>query len=124
MKQRLKYVLVIAGVALLLLLLANFNARVAELNRLRRTHQQVSTQLVSLQETQMVLQTQVAYATSEAAVLEHAYQEDRMVRPGDVLVVPLAPSASTPTPTPFVATISRQRAPWEYWFALFFGESP
>ncbi len=124
MRQRLKYVLVIIGVALLLLLLANFNARVAELNRLRRTHQQVSTQLVSLQETQMVLQTQVAYATSEAAVLEHAYQEDRMVRPGDVLVVPLAPPASTPMPTPFVVTASRQRAPWEYWFALFFDESP
>ncbi|GAB4536023.1 MAG: hypothetical protein Fur0018_26550 [Anaerolineales bacterium] len=124
MKQRLKYVLIFAGVVALLFLLSDFNARMAELNRVRQIHRQVSTQLESLEGTQAALQTQVAYATSDAAVIEHAYQDDRMVRPGDVLIVPMVPAAVTPAPTSAVVVTPRAREPWEYWFALFFGQSP
>ncbi len=124
MKKRLKYVLIAAGLAVLVMLLSDFNTRVAELNRLRREHEQVATQLSGMQGTQTALQTQVAYATSDAAVLEHSYEEYRMVRPGDVLVVPVAPGESTPSPALPVPTETASHAPWEYWFALFFERIP
>ncbi len=124
MKSKLKYALIAIGLAILVVLLSDFNARIAELNRLRREHEQVATQLAGMQGTQAALQTQIVYATSDAAVLENAYEEYRMVQPGDVLVVPLA--AETATPTPIVPTASEPvtHAPWEYWFALFFEETP
>ncbi len=124
MKSKLKYALIALGLAVLVVLLGDFNARIAELNRLRREHEQVATQLAGMQGTQAALQTQIVYATSDAAVLENAYEEGRMVRPGDVLVVPLAAETATPVPAQPAAGEQRQHAPWEYWFALFFGETP
>ncbi len=125
MKSKVKYVLIAVGLAVLVMLLSDFNARIAELNRLRREHEQVATQLAGMQGTQAALQTQIVYATSDAAVLENAYEENRMVRPGDVLVVPLGGVTATPTPVlPVSPQAAEEHAPWEYWFALFFEETP
>ncbi len=124
MKRRAKYILAVGGLVVLVMLLGDFNARIAELNRLRREHEQVATQLAALQETQTALKTQVAYATSEAAVLQNAYEEERMVRPGDVLVVPLSPAVETPVPAVPPRQTPARYENWEYWLALFFGKTP
>jgi len=124
MKRRVKYILAVGGLVALVMLLGDFNARIAELNRLRREHEQVATQLAALRETQTALQTQVAYATSEAAVLQNAYEEERMVRPGDVLVVPLPPAVQSAAPPAPPLQMPAHYEKWEYWFALFFGKTP
>ncbi|RMF41932.1 MAG: hypothetical protein D6755_12045 [Anaerolineae bacterium] len=124
MKRNAKYLLIVVGLVVLVLVLGDFNARIAELNRLRREHEQVATQLAALESTKVALQTQVAYATSDAAVLQNAYEQERMVRPGDVLVVPLPAEQSTPTPVPALPDAPEHHENWEYWYALFFGETP
>jgi len=114
-----KYALIITGLVLLAFLVMDFNTRIAALRRLTLEKEAVSAQLVSLQQTNAALQTQIAYATSEAAVEDWAYEEGNLVRPGDNPVVPIAPPGGTPivTPTP-VETITTVNN-WEMWLWLF-----
>jgi hypothetical protein len=72
--------------------------------------------------TQQNLQTQMAYATSEAAVLEWAYQEGKWVREGDVPIVPLAEPGSAPEPTPAPAATAVPESNLEIWLSLFLDE--
>ena len=93
-----KPVLILVGFAVLVFLVMDFNSRMAELRRLTAEKEDVSARVTSLVETQDSLETQVAYATSEAAVYYWAYNFEHLGKEGDVLVVPIQPEGST-TPT-------------------------
>jgi len=112
------------GLALVLvvivLMLADFNNRVLELNRLTTQQELVASQATALFATQQALETQIAYATSIQAVEEWAYEEGRMTQNGDVLVVPLPGSEMLPTPTATPIPQETPLANWEVWWALFF----
>jgi hypothetical protein len=95
-----KPVLIVIGFAVLVLLVIDFNSRMAELRRLTAEKEDVSARVTSLVETQVSLETQVAYATSEAAVYYWAYNFEHLGKEGDVLVVPIQPEGSVPQPTP------------------------
>ncbi len=115
-------IILFAGILVLMLMVIDFNARLEELNLLRKHEQGVSTQATQAVQTQVALQTQVAYAGSDQAVEDWARGEGHYVQPGDQLVVPVggpgtAPSAAesaTPQPTPVPN--------WQVWWNLFFGE--
>ena len=99
----------------------DFNARLEELNLLRKQATIVSTQAAQAVETQQALETQVALAGSDQTVNEWARTEGHYVQPGDVPVVPvgvpgtpLAAAPPTPLPTPMPN--------WRIWWNLFFGE--
>jgi hypothetical protein len=100
-------------------LVMNFNSRTADLNRLTSEHQLVKAQRDIRQNTKAALEEQIAFATSEAAVYQWAY-ENHMVRPGDFPVVPVQPPQITvmPTPRPVVAAPAPKN--WERWMMLFF----
>ena len=87
---------------------------------MRDKHEVVALQVTNMVLTQVYLETEIAYATLEQAVHEWAYQEGRMARDGDVLIVPIPPAEITTTPmvveTPMVEVVS----PWRVWWALFF----
>jgi len=117
-----RHALIIAGVAILALLVMDFNSRVGDLRRQSAQKQRVSAELAGQEQTQAVLQTQIAYATSEAAVVEWAYNEGNLVRPGDNPVVPLAPQGSTPVPTPRPVVTPERVSNLEVWLWLFFDE--
>jgi len=97
----------------------DFNSRMAELRRLTAEKQDVSARVTSLVETQVALETQVAYATSEAAVYYWAYNFEHMGREGDVLVVPIQQEGLTPqaTHTPVITPEVIQN--WQVWMSLF-----
>ncbi len=109
----------VAGFAILVLLVIDFNNRMAELRRLTAEKDDVSARVTSMVETQESLETQVAYATSEAAVYYWAYNFAHLGKPGDVLVVPMEAAGSTPqaTPTPEVTPEVIQN--WQVWLSLF-----
>jgi hypothetical protein len=115
-------VLVMIGILALVFIVLEFNRRLEELNMLNRQNQIIQTQATQALQTQAALQTQVAYAGSEAAVEEWARMDGHYIQDGDLPVVPVgepgaAPiEASTPTPVP------TQPANWEVWWNLFFGE--
>jgi hypothetical protein len=112
-------VLILGGFAVLVLLVMDFNSRMAELRRLTAEKEDVSARVTSLVETQVSLETQVAYATSDAAVYYWAYNFQHMGRPGDVLVVPIQPEGSLPQPTPTPVITPEVIHNWQVWLSLF-----
>jgi cell division protein FtsB len=114
---------VIIAVLVLVLLLMNFNQRMVLLSKLRGQEKVLVEEYANLQATQSALETQIAYANSDAAVEEWAREEGHMVQSGDVPIV-LLPGSSvslqpTSVPTPEVVDRVEQ---WEIWWELFFGD--
>ncbi|GAB4581823.1 MAG: hypothetical protein Fur0022_45740 [Anaerolineales bacterium] len=122
LKNHLRKILIGALLVIIILLMAEFNNRMTELNRLTEQRDRAAAQITSLVQTQVALGTQIAYATSVSAVEQWAYEEGKLIRPGDNPVVPLA-SGETQNPTPVPASpiqAGEVVENWEVWFALFF----
>jgi uncharacterized protein (DUF58 family) len=113
--------LLVVGISVLAVLVMDFNSRMAELRRLTAEREIVRERMEGLERTQAALQTQIVYATSEAAVNRWAYEDGHMVRPGDNPVVPVAPSNVTPAPTPTPAVTPVAVSNWQRWLSLFIG---
>jgi adenylate cyclase len=113
-----KPALIIIGFIVLVLLVMDFNNRMAELRRLTAEKENVSARVTSLVQTQLSLETQVAYATSEAAVYYWAYNFERLGKEGDVLVVPIQQQGSLPQPTPTPAVTPQVIHNWQVWLSL------
>ncbi len=114
---------VIIAVLVLVVLLMNFNQRMVLLSKLRGQEKVLVEKYANLQATQSALETQIAYANSDAAVEEWAREEGSMVQSGDVPII-LLPDTSeslqpTAIPTPEVVDRVEQ---WEIWWELFFGD--
>ena len=116
-----KYALLIGGVILMALLVMDFNSRMAELRRLTAEREIVAGRLNNQLQTQAVLKTQIAYATSDNAVADWAYEDGHMVRPGDNPVVPVQSTQMVTIPTPLPAPTQQVMSNWERWLALFLG---
>jgi hypothetical protein len=115
----LKPVVILAGFAVLVFLVMDFNSRMAELRHLTAEKEDVSARVTSLVETQDALKTQVAYATSEAAVYYWAYNFEHLGNEGDVLVVPIQAPGYTPEPTPTPVVTPEVIQNWQVWVSLF-----
>ncbi|MEN6530010.1 MAG: hypothetical protein ABFC97_09180 [Anaerolineaceae bacterium] len=118
----LKKIALIAGAVILFFLVMDLNSRLNELSRLTEQRNDAATAVAKLEGTLQVLQTQHAYAGSQGAVEEWAYNEGHMVRPGEQLVIPISPPGTTPEPV-FVPTPTVQPVEnWEIWLALILGD--
>jgi hypothetical protein len=115
-----KYVVLVVSLVLLAYLVMDFNSRTAELNRLRAEQEAISTRLESRESTKSALAVEIAYATSEAAVAQWAYQ-NHMAKPGDFVIVPVNPVQVTPTPAPKPTVVVTPVSNIQHWLALFFG---
>jgi hypothetical protein len=113
-----KPVLILIGFAVLILLVMDFNNRMAELRRLTAEKEVVGARVTSLVQTQASLETQVAYATSEAAVFYWAYNFEHLGEEGDVLVVPIQVEGSQPQPTPTPEITPEVIQNWQVWLSL------
>lgn len=120
-RRGLRTIVIVIGLVLLATMVMDFNSRMADLHRLSEERERVSQELLSYTQTQAALKADIAYATSEAAVAEWAYQNGHMIRPGDLPVVPIVSEQVTPTPTPRPVVTPTVVANWERWMALFFG---
>ncbi|HEX8991790.1 MAG TPA: hypothetical protein VF784_08930 [Anaerolineales bacterium] len=115
-------VAVFAGIFILVLMVIDFNARLQELNMLRKHAQTLSTQATQGVQTQAALQTQVAYAGSNQAVEDWARTEGHYIQPQDQPVIPVGQPGSAPIQTPVPATTPTAMANWQVWWNLFFGQ--
>jgi cell division protein FtsB len=118
-----RYFILIVGVGILVLLVLGFNNRITMLRRLEEEASEVSTDVEMLERTHTVLETQIAYATSAAAVEEWAYEEARMIREGDHLIAPISPQESTPKPSILEMPEVQSLENWQIWKTLFFDSS-
>lgn len=108
------------GVFVLILFVIEFNSRLEELNHLNDQRDQARILATEAMQTQMALQTQVAYAGSTEAVEEWARTEGHYLQEGDQPVIPLGVPGSEPvivnTPVPSPTPMQN----WEIWRTLFF----
>jgi len=109
------------GILLLLfLLLMGLSARVNELNQLTEQYQMMVTDVSALRATNSYLETQVAFASSDEAVDEYAREYGMMVKPAEILVIPISPNKPTPT-TEISQVVTIETVPnWRIWYQLFF----
>ncbi len=118
----LRRALIAAGVVILVIMVIDFNRRVENLDTLNKQDQAVQSQATQAMQTQVSLQTQVAYAGSTPAVNDWARTEGHYIQPGDQPVVPIGQPGSVPidsnTPTPQPTPMPN----WQVWWNLFFGE--
>ncbi|MBL8062600.1 MAG: hypothetical protein JNK32_06250 [Anaerolineales bacterium] len=109
-----------AGVFLLILLVIEFNNRLEELNHLNEQREEVRVMATQAMQTQIALQTQVAYAGSTEAVEEWARTEGHYIQEGDQPVIPIGLPGSEPaivnTPIPTPTPMQN----WEIWWTLLF----
>jgi cell division protein FtsB len=115
-------VAVFTGIFVLILMVIEFNARLEELNRLTGQREEVRAAATQAMQTQVALETQVAYAGSTAAVEEWARTEGHYIQEGDQSVVPVGQPGSQPlivnTPTPTPTPMQN----WQVWWELFFSK--
>jgi hypothetical protein len=122
MKFKWRNVLIVVGLIVAVVLLIDFNRRMEELNRLSAKLEAVQSEGTAIMQTQEALVTQVAYATSDAAVEQWAY-ENKWVRVGEHPVNIVTNGDVTPTPVPPAVTPSVSPPNWRIWWEMFFGSS-
>ncbi len=117
-----RQIVTIVVIVIAFFLMVDLNTRLSELFRLTGQLERMQTQVVNLQNTEQALRKQLNYATSDAAVEEWARGDSHMAQPGDMVIIPVAPTGVTPTPTPFITPTPQSYENWEVWKALFIGE--
>lgn len=115
-------VFTIVGILVLVLMVIDFNRRLEALNILNKQAGQVRIQATQAMQTQMALETQVAYASSDAAVEEWARSEGHFVQDGDLPVVPIGQPGSGQTQSSEPTPVPTPMPNWLVWWDLFFGE--
>lgn len=113
-------VAVFIGIFILILLVIEFNSRLEELNRLNDQREEIRTVATQAMQTQLALQTQVAFAGSTAAVDEWARTEGHYVQEGDQPVIPIGQPGSEPVVVSTPLPIPTPMQNWEVWWKLFF----
>jgi len=113
--------LAVAAVILFFLVL-DLNNRLNELSRLSEQENKALIVVAELQTTLVFLETQVAFANSEGAVEQWAYNEGHMARPGEKIIIPLSPAGTTPQPIFESIPIPTSVPNWQIWLALISGK--
>jgi hypothetical protein len=120
MKIKWRNILIVIGLIVAVVLLVDFNHRMEELDRLSTQLNSVRAEATAIVQTQNALAGQVAYATSDVAVEEWAY-DNKMVRPGEHPVSVVSGTDATPTPEPTLVPSGGEMPTWRIWWELFFG---
>jgi len=113
--------LVVGGLLFMILLVTDFNSRMAELTRLRAQKVEELQYREELLATQYVLQTQIAYASSDQAVEEWAREQERAALPGDFPVIPLADPNYQPPEEEVPEIQPEEHTHWENWMLWLIG---
>ena len=113
------YLFIALGLALLVLLVRDFNNRMVELRRLTLEKDRRAATVTSLVSTRTHLETQVALATAGLLYEQVAREQLKLSDPGDYTIeLEEAPGESPETIQPVLPVI-QPVARWELWLALF-----
>lgn len=113
----------IVVIVILVFLMMDFNNRMSTMIRLNNEEAGLQTRIAELEATQVKLNDQIAYATSELALEEWARESNRMINEGDHPIILLQPGNYIPQPTPTLQTEIKNRSRLDIWKELLFGDS-
>ena len=114
-----------------LLLAINFSGRIAAGQQINAKLEDIQGKIATLQIKATALKSELNYITSDAFVIQWAHTEGKMVRPDEVLLIPV-PGATPigPTPAPQPTVVAQNPRPetdtsnWQLWWQLFFDSPP
>jgi cell division protein FtsB len=116
---KLQWIFVIL-LSILFIMVMGLNSRLAEFFQLTSQKKEMQLRINNLESTQFALQTQIAYSGSEKSVEEWARTYERMIQPGDQVIIPLSLKNVTPEIN-YLATPAAQKSDnWQIWWDLFF----
>ncbi len=118
-----------AILAIGLFLAIGLSQRITAGQPLQDAYERVEGEIAVLQQEQAALMATRDYVQSDAFVERWARDEGKMIRTGEVLIIPVPSGASVePTPIPEpqvpVETSPPEPEPWMLWWALFFDSMP
>ena len=110
-------------IVILVVLMMDFNNRMSNMIQLNQMENILKTRLAGLEATRLVVEDDIAYATSDRALEEWAREKDRLVAEGDhpIIIMPPGDYTPAPTPTPELETVVLTRM--EIWKELIFGSA-
>jgi cell division protein FtsB len=100
----------------------SFNARVAAIRQMRQDEARLKQAVAAEEARHADLQSMLGYVTSDRYVEHWARVDARMAKPGEVPVIPVAPSDLQSSPT-VPATVNAPASIFEEWWAVFFDET-
>jgi hypothetical protein len=118
-----------AIIAIALILAINFTSRIAAGQPLQQTYEEVSAEIARLREEQAALIAERDFVRSDGYVESWARDEGKLIRPGEVLYVPVpvagaGEAAAAEVQMIEVETAPPQPDPWLVWWQLFFDGPP
>lgn len=119
-----------AILAIGLLLAINFSSRITASQPLQEAFERAQAEIEQLRQEQAELIAERDYVQSDAFVEQWARDDGKMVRPDEVLVIPVPAAGSLPQPQVVneqsvpVETTPPRPEPWQVWWALFFDSVP
>ena len=119
-ERSLKFAGVLALIALLVFLVIGFNNRMSEQRQLAAQADKIRAELYELRLTEANLDSQIAYANSDTAVEEWAYEEAHWTRPGDQPVVLIPGTEGQPAMQLETVFETTKVENWQVWWVLFF----
>lgn len=112
-----------------LALVISLSSRILAGQPLEEAYNRVSAEIEQLRQEQARLIAERDFVRSDAYVERWAREDGKMVREGEVLIIPVPSGANInpePTPIPLVEaeTTLPEPEPWTLWWALFFDSEP
>src|SRR5690606_37382340 len=113
-----------------LLLAISLSNRITASQPLQEAYNRALAEIEQLQREQAELIAERDYVRSDAFVERWARDDGKMVRPDEVLVIPVPAAGSLPQPQPTtelsvaVETTPPRPESWQVWWALFFDQAP
>jgi cell division protein FtsB len=122
-KKRMDYrqILIILAVAMAFYVVFDLSGRISAANEMAAERDLMGTRVAGLQQTEIFLQTQIAYATQPAFIEDYIRPEGKLVQPGDIPIIPIPGDEIQPTQAAILPTPQPTYTNWEVWWALFFG---
>src|SRR5579859_5139073 len=114
-----------AILAISLLLAISFSGRIAAGHKVQEERDSLMGDIATLGSQATALKGEYDYVSSDAFIESWAHGEGKMVKPGEVLIVPV-PGVVTPQPTPtplpasLLPTPTLENKQWQLWWRLFF----
>jgi hypothetical protein len=113
-----------------LLLVINLSGRIARGQQMEVERRRLQATIDVLEQQKNNLMKERDYAANDASVEHWAHTEGKMVREGEILVIPIPAGITEPTPTPVPQVLiaeqpSEPETPeWHLWWNLFFDGDP
>jgi hypothetical protein len=123
-------IIFVAILSIGLLLVINLSGRIARGQQMEVERRRLQATLDVLQRQKLELLQERDYAASDSSVEQWAHTQGKMVRDGEVLVVPIPAgnaevTATPPAPALASARVTQPQVPkWHLWWNLFFDGDP